>query len=138
MCAITLTGQVWEGLGKTSADSGLLPAATRLLSLLALENSQLYMCAVTQTRLPVSGTLATPVLSESISRHQDLNAQQLLVPSVVFRTGGQLRRERQAPDKSRPPPIRNRLLAPLPDEEHGRLLPRLEPVPLPFMGVIKQ
>jgi CRP-like cAMP-binding protein len=40
------------------------------------------------------------------------------------------------PNKSRPPPIRNRLLAALPDEEYGRLLPRLESVPLPFMEVL--
>ena len=40
------------------------------------------------------------------------------------------------PDKSRPPPIRNRLLAALPSEEYGRLLPHLESVPLPFMGVL--
>ena len=40
------------------------------------------------------------------------------------------------PNRSRPPPIRNRLLAALPPEEYGRLLPRLEPVPLPFMEVI--
>jgi CRP-like cAMP-binding protein len=40
------------------------------------------------------------------------------------------------PNKSRPPPIRNHLLAALPDEEYGRLLPHLESVPLPFMGVL--
>jgi CRP-like cAMP-binding protein len=40
------------------------------------------------------------------------------------------------PDKSRPPPIRNQLLAALPREEYERLLPRLESVPLPFMGVL--
>ncbi|HEX8151330.1 MAG TPA: Crp/Fnr family transcriptional regulator [Pyrinomonadaceae bacterium] len=40
------------------------------------------------------------------------------------------------PNQSRPPPIRNQLLAALPYEEYGRLLPRLEPVPLPFMGVL--
>ena len=39
------------------------------------------------------------------------------------------------PNKSRPP-IRNRLLAALPSEEYGRLLPHLESVPLPFMGVL--
>jgi CRP-like cAMP-binding protein len=38
--------------------------------------------------------------------------------------------------QSRPPPIRNHLLAVLPDEEYGRLLPHLESVPLPFMGVL--
>jgi CRP-like cAMP-binding protein len=42
---------------------------------------------------------------------------------------------RQVPNKSRPP-IRNRLLAALPSEEYGRLLPHLESVPLPFMGVL--
>ena len=40
------------------------------------------------------------------------------------------------PNKSRPPAIRNQLLAALPDEEYARLLPRLESVPLPFMGVL--
>jgi CRP-like cAMP-binding protein len=40
------------------------------------------------------------------------------------------------PNKSRPPPIRNHLLAALPGEEYGRLLPHLESVPLPFMGVL--
>jgi CRP-like cAMP-binding protein len=40
------------------------------------------------------------------------------------------------PNKSRPPPIRNHLLAALPCEEYGRLLPRLESVPLPFTGVL--
>jgi CRP-like cAMP-binding protein len=39
---------------------------------------------------------------------------------------------RQVPNKSRPPPIRNHLLAALPSEEYGRLLPHLESVPLPF------
>jgi CRP-like cAMP-binding protein len=33
-------------------------------------------------------------------------------------------------------PIRNRLLAALPSEEYGRLFPRLEHVPLPFMEVL--
>ncbi len=40
------------------------------------------------------------------------------------------------PNKSRPPPIRNHLLAALPSEEYRRLLPHLESVPLPFMGVL--
>ena len=40
------------------------------------------------------------------------------------------------PNKSRPTPIRNHLLAALPSEEYGRLLPHLEAVPLPFMGVL--
>jgi CRP-like cAMP-binding protein len=40
------------------------------------------------------------------------------------------------PNKSRPPPIRNHLLAALPGEEYRRLLPHLESVPLPFMGVL--
>ena len=40
------------------------------------------------------------------------------------------------PNKSRPPPIRNRLLAALPAEEYARLLPHLEAVPLPFMEVL--
>jgi CRP-like cAMP-binding protein len=42
------------------------------------------------------------------------------------------------PNKSRPPPIRNRLLAALPCEEYGRLLPHLESVSLPFMGVLHE
>jgi CRP-like cAMP-binding protein len=37
---------------------------------------------------------------------------------------------------SRPPPIRNQLLAALPGAEYKRLLPHLESVPLPFMGVL--
>jgi CRP-like cAMP-binding protein len=40
------------------------------------------------------------------------------------------------PANSRPPPIRNQLLAALPLEEYRRLLPHLETVPLPFMGVL--
>ena len=40
------------------------------------------------------------------------------------------------PNKSRPPPIRNQLLAALPGEEYGRLLPHLESVPLPFMDIL--
>jgi CRP-like cAMP-binding protein len=39
-------------------------------------------------------------------------------------------------NKSRPPPIRNLLLAALPVEEYARLLPQLESVPLPFMGIL--
>lgn len=39
------------------------------------------------------------------------------------------------PNKSRTP-IRNRLLAALPSEEYGRLLPHLESVPLPFLRVL--
>src|SRR5215212_6561559 len=39
-------------------------------------------------------------------------------------------------NKSRPPPIRNHLLAALPCEEYERLLPHLESVPLPFMEVL--
>ena len=40
------------------------------------------------------------------------------------------------PNKSRPPPIRNHLLAALPSEEYRCLLPHLESVPLPFMEVL--
>lgn len=40
------------------------------------------------------------------------------------------------PKISRPPSIRNQLLAALPSEEYARLLPRLESVPLPFMEVL--
>ena len=40
------------------------------------------------------------------------------------------------PNQSRPPPIRNYLLAALPDEEYERLLPQLESVPLPFMEIL--
>lgn len=40
------------------------------------------------------------------------------------------------PRKSRPPPIRNHLLAALPGGDYARLLPRLESVPLPFMGLL--
>lgn len=42
------------------------------------------------------------------------------------------------PNKSRPPPIRNQLLAALPDEEYRRLLPHLESVALPLMGVLHE
>lgn len=38
--------------------------------------------------------------------------------------------------KSRPPPIRNQLLAALPGKEYKRLLPHLETVRLPFMDVL--
>src|ERR1044072_6836171 len=94
------------------------------------------MCARAQTRRLESSTFAVPVLSEFISRHQDLNAKHLLVPSAGFRTGHSLRRCRQVPNKSRPPPIRNHLLAALPCEEYERLLPHLKPASLPFMGVL--
>jgi CRP-like cAMP-binding protein len=40
------------------------------------------------------------------------------------------------PNKSRPPPIRNQLLAALPGEEYERLLPQLESAPLPFMKIL--
>jgi CRP-like cAMP-binding protein len=40
------------------------------------------------------------------------------------------------PNQSRPPPIRNQLLAALPGKEYKRLLPHLETVRLPFMEVI--
>lgn len=40
------------------------------------------------------------------------------------------------PDNSRPPPIRNQLLAALPGKEYKRLLPHLEPISLPFMEVL--
>ncbi|HEX8354995.1 MAG TPA: Crp/Fnr family transcriptional regulator [Pyrinomonadaceae bacterium] len=40
------------------------------------------------------------------------------------------------PIQSRPPLTRNHLLAALPREEYGRLLPHLESVPLPFMEVL--
>ena len=42
------------------------------------------------------------------------------------------------PNKSRPPPIRNQLLAALPGEEYRRLLPHLESVPLPFMKILNE
>ena len=40
------------------------------------------------------------------------------------------------PNQSRPPPIRNQLLAALPGNVYKRLLPQLEAVPLPFMKVL--
>lgn len=40
------------------------------------------------------------------------------------------------PNKSRPPPSRNQLLAALPGEEYERLLPQLQSVALPFMEVL--
>ena len=40
------------------------------------------------------------------------------------------------PNNSRPPPIRNQLLAALPGNEYKRLIPHLESVPLPFMDVL--
>jgi CRP-like cAMP-binding protein len=40
------------------------------------------------------------------------------------------------PNKSRPPPIQNQLLAALPGAEYKRLLPHLESVRLPFMEVL--
>ena len=40
------------------------------------------------------------------------------------------------PNKSRPPPIRNHLLAALPRKEYKRLLPHLEFVALPFMQAL--
>lgn len=40
------------------------------------------------------------------------------------------------PDKSRPPPIRNHLLAAMPDKDYKSLFPHLESVPLPFMKVL--
>jgi CRP-like cAMP-binding protein len=40
------------------------------------------------------------------------------------------------PNKSRPPPIQNHLLAALPDKEYKRLLPHLKSVRLPFMEVL--
>ncbi len=40
------------------------------------------------------------------------------------------------PNQSRPPTIPNQLLAALPGDEYKRLIPHLESVPLPFMGVL--
>lgn len=40
------------------------------------------------------------------------------------------------PKNSRPPPIRNHLLAALPGNVYKRLMPHLESVPLPFMAVL--
>jgi CRP-like cAMP-binding protein len=40
------------------------------------------------------------------------------------------------PNDSRPPPIRNQLLAALPGNVYKRLMPQLESVPLPFMDVL--
>lgn len=40
------------------------------------------------------------------------------------------------PNKSRPPPIQNQILAALPGKEYKRLIPYLEYVPLPFMEVL--
>ena len=42
------------------------------------------------------------------------------------------------PNKSRPPPIRNHLLAALPGGDYKRLLPHLESVALPFMEVLHE
>ena len=42
------------------------------------------------------------------------------------------------PKNSRPPPIRNRLLAALPGKDYERLIPHLESVPLPFMDVLHE
>jgi CRP-like cAMP-binding protein len=42
------------------------------------------------------------------------------------------------PNKSRPPPIRNHLLAALPSEEYRHLFPHFESVPLPFMDILYQ
>jgi CRP-like cAMP-binding protein len=57
------------------------------------------------------------------------------VPSAGF-IAGRNQGECQVPNQSRPPPIRNQLLAALPAKEYKRLLPHLESVPLPFMEVL--
>ena len=57
------------------------------------------------------------------------------MPSAGFTTDYS-QGERQVPNKSRPPPIRNHLLAALPGKDYRRLIPHLEYVALPFMGVI--
>jgi CRP-like cAMP-binding protein len=75
------------------------------------------------------------VLLEFISRHQDLTAKHLLVPSAGFTTV-HIQGARQVPKKSRPPPIQNQLLAALPGKVYKRLIPHLEYVLLPFMEVL--
>jgi CRP-like cAMP-binding protein len=70
-----------------------------------------------------------------ISRHQDLMETHLLVPSAGFTTG-QSQGAHQVTYKSRQPPIRNHLLAALSGKDYKRLLPHLETVRLPFMGVL--
>ena len=64
-----------------------------------------------------------------------MTGRDLLVSSAGFITG-QSQGARQVPNKSRPQPIRNRLLAALPDGDYKRLLPHLKPVALPFMEVL--
>jgi CRP-like cAMP-binding protein len=64
-----------------------------------------------------------------------LDAKHLLVPFAGF-TKGYSQGVRQVPNNSRPPPIRNQLLAALPGKEYKRLLPQLEAVPLPFMEIL--
>ena len=59
------------------------------------------------------------------------------MPSAGFTTDYS-QGECQLPNQSRPPPIRNRLLAALPGKEYKRLLPHLESVPLPFMEVLHE
>src|SRR5688572_21895567 len=127
-------------LGRITKDHGrlrLAPGRDGNSFAAHFRNCRLYMCAVTRTRLPGIEYTCGASSSEFISRHQDLNAKGTPRAVCGFRDGRQLRRERQVPGKSRPPPIRNRLLAALSDEEYGRLPPRLEPVKPPFMGVRK-
>jgi CRP-like cAMP-binding protein len=66
-----------------------------------------------------------------------LHPKHLLVPSAGFKTG-YTAREHQLTTNSRPPPIRNRLLAALPGREYKRLIPHLEPVPLTLMDVLHE
>src|ERR1043165_7276444 len=94
------------------------------------------MCARAQTRRLESSTFAIPVLSASTRSTSGLERGTSPRAVCWFQDGSQSRRCRQVPNKSRPPPIRNHLLAALPREEYERLLPRLESVPLPFMGVL--
>jgi len=61
--------------------------------------------------------------------------KRLLVPSAGFTTGYS-QGACQVSNKSRPPPIRNQLLAALPGKEYKRLIPHLEYVSLRFMDVL--
>jgi hypothetical protein len=71
--------------------------------------------------------LAVPVLSDFISRHQDLNAKRLLCRLPVS-PQAYIQGARQLTTNPRPPPIRNQLLAALPRAEYKRLIPHLKTV----------
>src|SRR5215212_3695048 len=125
MCGNTLTGHVRQRLGQALRRAG---GSTRL-------SRVLYVCQDTDAPARVEYICDTCSFRIHLSTS---GLERETSPRGVcwFRDGSHSRRHCQVPNKSRPPPIRNQLLAALPGEEYERLLPQLESTPLPFMEIL--